>query len=129
LPRGLYALTEPERIAPGDIVSFPIPAAVQGLVTDRHYLPPGATLPKHVVAVEGDHVCLQGDQLLVNDRELAVVRRTDTRGRPLAPYPFCGPIPAGLVFVAASAPTSFDSRYFGPVARTSLRLARPLWTY
>jgi conjugative transfer signal peptidase TraF len=129
LPRGLYALAASRRVGAGDIVSFPVPRAVQDLVLQRHYLRPGATLLKHVVAVEGDRVCLDHRRFVVNGHELALIRYTDSRGRPLPSYDFCGPVLAGEVFVATAAPTSLDSRYCGPIALSALTLARPLWTY
>jgi conjugative transfer signal peptidase TraF len=129
MPRGLYVLSSPANLRTGDIVTFPVPATARAVVRERHYLPPQASLLKHVVALEGESVCLDGEHLVVNQRELAIIRRVDSQGRPLQPFPFCGTVPTGMVFVAADSPTSFDSRYFGPVSRTSLRLARPLWIY
>jgi conjugative transfer signal peptidase TraF len=129
LPRGLYALSAPRDLHQDDVVTFPVPATVRSLVVERQYLRPGATLLKRVVAVAGDHVCLDGARFVVNGRQLATTLPADSRGRPLEPYRFCGQVPAGAVFVASSLPTSFDSRYFGPIATSSVTLARPLWTY
>jgi conjugative transfer signal peptidase TraF len=129
VPPGLYLRRVGAPITVGSTVVLPVPPRVRELVRERHYLPPGATLMKHVVALPGDHVCLDGDTYLVNGRALARVRRVDSRGRPLPLYRFCGEVPPGRAFVATAEPLSFDSRYFGPVDLSTLAVVTPLWTY
>ena len=70
--------------------------------------------------------CLQ-----LREREnFGPVVRHDSAGRDLAPFRFCGVVPAGSAFVATRASLSFDSRYFGPgAALLSLTVVVPLWTY
>jgi conjugative transfer signal peptidase TraF len=129
LPRGLYVLEPRATPARGSIVSFPAPASAAELIATRGYLPARSALLKIVVGLPGDRACVGGDVLLVNGQAWGAVAKRDLVGRPLAPFPFCGVIPPGHAFVATSAPRSFDSRYFGPVALSSLTVAWPLWTY
>jgi type IV secretory pathway protease TraF len=53
----------------------------------------------------------------------------DHLGRPLRPYPFCGLVPNGSVFVAAHGDSSLDTRYFGPIRISDVTPAVPLWTF
>jgi conjugative transfer signal peptidase TraF len=130
MPRGLYWLRPGGRVALRSTVTLAVPASVRPLVDQRHYLPPGFRLLKSVVAVAGDVVCIDHQLYSVNGRLVSVVATTDQAGRPLPPpYPFCGFVPAGVVFLAATGTSSLDSRFFGPVSISDLTPAVPLWTY
>jgi conjugative transfer signal peptidase TraF len=127
LPRGLYRTAASETLAHGTIVAFePPPSAA--IVVARGYLPRGARLLKMLVALPGDHVCIDAT-FSVNARQIGPVLRRDSAGRPLDPYRFCGVVPSGFAFVATRATSSFDSRYFGPVPLDTLIPARPVWTF
>jgi conjugative transfer signal peptidase TraF len=129
LPRGLYLL-EPSRVPRrGAIVAFEPPPPAAAEVAARRYLPEGASLLKIVAALPGDRVCLHESAFVVNGELVGPIVRQDSAGRPLTPFDFCGPVPAGRAFVATTAPLSYDSRYFGPVALASLTVAVPAWTY
>jgi conjugative transfer signal peptidase TraF len=127
VPRGLYLRRPTEALALGRIVIFPVPSAVRDLVAERGYLPPTNTLMKTIAALPGDTVCLDGDDYRVNGRLLAHVRHADSLGRTLPLYRFCDGVPAGQAYVTSAAPLSFDSRYFGPVALSTLTVVTPLW--
>jgi conjugative transfer signal peptidase TraF len=131
LPLGLYWLSRgAARSARGDLVAFPVPEAVRGLVDERRYLPAGALLVKPVVATGADRVCTQDGTLTVDGARFGSVATRDTLGRPLPHPDVCGPLPQGVVFVASHMPTSFDSRSFGPVPLAAIRgTVTPLWTY
>lgn len=130
LPRGVYRLRPGERPQRGDVVAFPIPQAVASLIESRRYLPGSFSLLKRLVALPGDRVCLDGGRYVVNDAVVSEVVRVDSLGRPLpAAFPFCGSVPAGFGFVATPAPTSLDSRFFGPLPLDALTPAEALWTH
>lgn len=126
LPLGIYWLRPGLSIERGEIVDLAIPPAARPLV--GRYLPPRFRLLKRVVALEGDVVCFRGGRYRVNDAEISTIAPVDSVGRPLTAFPFCGPVPSGMAFVATVAPSSLDSRYFGPVPVDALTVARPLWT-
>lgn len=134
MPLGLYWLspaTPTALLVRGQLVAFPVPPSVRGLVDERHYLPlpPRASLLKEIVALPGDSVCTEAGVLAINGQVFGAVRESDTRGRPLPHPAFCGPLPAGQLFVASPHPQSFDSRAFGPIAEDALRgTVTPLWT-
>jgi conjugative transfer signal peptidase TraF len=129
LPPGLYWLSPTRQPARGLLVAFLPPASVRELVAARHYLPPSVLLLKRVVAVAGDVVCIADNRYSANGISLDVIAVADHAGRPLPrPFPFCGVVPPGVVFVAGHGSSSLDSRYFGPVPLSTLTVAVPLWT-
>jgi conjugative transfer signal peptidase TraF len=75
-------------------------------------------LVKPVVADSGDIVEFSAGGMAVNGRLLpnSAPLTTDSKGRPLIPWPFGRyTVAPGTVWVASSySPKSFDSRYFGP---------------
>jgi len=85
----------------------------------------GAPLLKPVVATTGDLVYASPGGIEVNGVRVpnTAPQAEDTKGRPLAHWPFGRYIVAtGMVWVASSYNRrSFDSRYFGPVPATAVR--------
>ncbi len=129
VPLGFYVLRPRGIPRQGDVVALSVPPAVRDLVARRGYLPPGYTLLKHVVAVSGDAVCFCDHRFTAHGQLIGTIAPTDTEGRPLVPSTFCGPLPSGMAVIATDADRSFDSRYFGPVAVSTLTVARALWTF
>jgi conjugative transfer signal peptidase TraF len=122
LPRGLYLVERTNHLHAQDLVALDIPANVARLVSERHYMPSHqSTLLKHVAALPGDSVCISNGVLAVNGADLGPTISTDTLGRPLPEFEFCGPVPPGHVFLASSHPRSFDSRMFGFVSIEHIR--------
>jgi conjugative transfer signal peptidase TraF len=98
----------------------------------RSGLCPGGVAPviKTVVAVAGQSVSI-GEVIVIDGGVLAHSRLlgSDVKGRSLAADPG-GVLPAGFVHLHSDYPGSFDSRYFGPVARTNiLGRAQEVWTF
>jgi conjugative transfer signal peptidase TraF len=129
LPRGFYLLRRDRSPARHDIVAFAIPESLVPMVSARGYLPLSYRLLKQLVAVPGDHVCLDEDSFVVNGTLVSRVTHLDSLGRPLPPaFPYCDTVPQGVGFVATAATTSLDSRFFGPVPLGQLTVAQPIWT-
>lgn len=115
------------RIAPADslprpfsvdsIVLVRLPTDVAALAAQRGYLPAHIPLLKRVGAVAPQHVCIVDRDLRIDGVPVAALLPTDRIGRPLPSWQQCRPLVEGEVFLlSATNPTSFDSRYFGPIA-------------
>ena len=128
---GLYRIApllhDPRR---GELVALALPDSVSTIVAARHYLQPSEKLFKAIVAIPGDHVCLDGAAYRVNGTTVGPILATDLLARPLPTFNFCGIVPPGYFWTGTSAPRSFDSRYFGPVPRFALTHSlEPEWTF
>lgn len=128
-PVGLYAVTAPGEVRPGETVIAWAPASARSLASERGYLPANVPLVKRVAAARGDRVCGAGEALFVNGRLEALRRITDAAGRALPWWTGCVDLGVGqyLLLMPGSA-ASFDGRYFGVTERQDLvGKARLLW--
>lgn len=118
LPRGLYVQAPDQDLAVGDVVALrPSPAARAYLATLG--APPDARLLKRVAARGGDRICADGDQIRLPSRSVTVLAH-DRRGQALPVWTGCRVLAPDQVFLLGDSEASFDSRYFGPVARADL---------
>lgn len=127
-PVGLYRMISgaPQK---GDFVLVRTPKLVSQLASSRHYIPANVPLVKRIAAITGDHVCAFQRTILINGHAVARQLERDSSGRKLPLWQGCRLLHEGDYFLLmAEAPTSFDSRYFGPVRRENLigRLV-PIW--
>lgn len=116
-PEGLYRRTG-DRPAVGRLVAFKVPAAAFPYA-DAHlaYLR-RVPLLKSVAAGPGDQVCARDGRLVIAGRVRAPIAWADRQGRVLPHWQGCRRLGARELFVfSARVPNSFDSRYFGPIAR------------
>jgi conjugative transfer signal peptidase TraF len=100
-------------------------SAVRGY-RDRGTCPDGfEPLMKPVVATGGDIVDVSAKGIVINGRLMSnsAPRPFDVKGRSLVPWPFGRyRVAIGVVWVVSSFNSrSFDSRYFGPIPRSSIR--------
>jgi type IV secretory pathway protease TraF len=116
LPRGIYARLPGASPARDAVVAVPQPSAVRAYL-GRLGMPDDLLLIKRVVAVGGDTVCRRDDQLVTPERTL-VVQDRDRRGAALPVWRGCRRLGEDELFLLGDTPSSFDSRYFGPVARS-----------
>jgi type IV secretory pathway protease TraF len=79
-----------------------------------------ARLTKLVVCDEGDQLAFHDDAFWCNGTRLGGYISRTWDDQPLEPFRFTGVIPAGQAFVMGVHPRSFDSRYFGWVAKSKL---------
>lgn len=138
-PLGVYTMHDTRDLTRNDLVAVCLQGAIARLGRARGYLSAGTcssgTTPilKQVVAVVGDDVELQRDVVAVNGQIIDRSQRhsMDSLGRALEPFPF-GPhvVRDGEVWVlGVHRERSWDSRYFGPVPRSSIvGIAIPLLT-
>lgn len=129
VPRGLYLVSAaaPRR---GELAVVRPQPSVARFMHRRRYVPVGIPLLKPVAAVSGAHVCRIGADVTVDGAPLATALRADRLGRPLPIWSGCHHLGNGELFLLAGASrSSFDSRYFGPVAAGDvIGRAVPLWT-
>jgi conjugative transfer signal peptidase TraF len=129
-PVGLYWMSAPDALRPGDLVIARPPRAVRALAARRRYLPLNVPLVKRIAAGPGAEICALGDRLFRDGAPLVVRRATDAAGRPMPWWSGCVTLGVGqYLLVMAGVPASFDGRYFGPSDRRDiLGRATPLWT-
>jgi conjugative transfer signal peptidase TraF len=130
-PLGLYRVTAPGQVRPGEtVVAWP-PAAARRLAAERRYLPANVPLVKEVAAAAGDRVCALGEIVTVNGRFAALRWREDPSGRPLPWWSGCVRLDGDqLLLLMRGGGDSFDGRYFGVTSRRQLvGRARHLWGF
>jgi conjugative transfer signal peptidase TraF len=141
LPRGLWQVVgRLDTMRVGDVVAFCPPLTGPILQARQRGYVGGGTCPgdvepmmKPVVAREGDRVAISAFGVIVNGRLVpnSAPMPTDGAGRALPVVKEVeAMVPTGVVWVVSSHNSrSYDSRYFGPIARESVTaVLRPLWT-
>ena len=130
VPVGLYAVSPLGEPGIGDLVLTAPPPALANLLSSRRYLAPGLPILKHVAALPGQRVCRIGEAVMIDGTRAAIALARDPVGRPLPVWSGCRVLQPGRVFLLnADSPTSVDSRYVGPLPRSSLLgRAVAIWT-
>ncbi|WP_372360692.1 S26 family signal peptidase [Xanthomonas sp. NCPPB 1325] len=119
----------PRPMSVDSIVLVPLPAKAAVLAAQRGYLPTRVPLLKRIGAVAPQEVCIAGGIVRIDGVPSAAVLRADRLGRPLPSLQLCRRLEPGELFLlSVTNPSSFDSRYFGPVsASTVIGVAHPVW--
>ncbi|WP_421936120.1 S26 family signal peptidase [Phenylobacterium sp.] len=117
MPRGLYRAIAafPER---GAVVALSPPPSARAYLR-RLGARDDALLLKRVVAGAGARACMSG-QVLTWPSGSAIALDTDRQGRRLKPWQGCRRLEADELLVIGDSAASFDSRYFGPIRRSSI---------
>lgn len=129
VPVGLYWMRPVSSPKVGDLVAVLPPRALAGFLAERHYLPRGVPMLKHVAGVSGQLVCRNAYRITVDGKHLGDARDRDHLGRELPVWKGCRALARGDIFLMnPDVPDSFDGRYFGPLPATTItgRLT-PLW--
>lgn len=126
---GHRAALLPRPLSVDSIVLVPLPAEAAALAAQRGYLPTRVPLLKRVGAVSPQEVCIAGGIVRIDGVPAAAVLPADRLGRPLPSWQQCRRLASGELFLlSVTNPASFDSRYFGPIAAsTVIGLAHPVW--
>jgi conjugative transfer signal peptidase TraF len=119
-PVGLYAVSSPDGVRPGEMVIAWTPEPARSLAADRRYLPSNVPLVKRVAAMAGDRVCAMGEAIWVNGRHVGTRRDADGAGRPMPAWVGCRDLAEGEYFLLMESRNSFDGRYFGVTRREDL---------
>ncbi len=119
----------PNPLSVNSIVLVPLPPKAATLAAQRGYLPTRVPLLKRVGAIAPQEVCIAGGIVRIDGVPSAAVLRADRLGRSLPAWQQCRRLEPGELFLlSVTNPASFDSRYFGPVAAsTVLGVAHPVW--
>lgn len=121
--------SQPQPWVVGSIVLARLPADAAALAAQRGYLPTRVPLLKRVGALAPQEVCIVGNSVRIDGVPVAAVLSADRMGRPLSGWQQCRRLRFGELFLLSmTTPASFDSRYFGPVAAsTVIGVAHPVW--
>jgi conjugative transfer signal peptidase TraF len=129
VPIGLYAVEPASQLHLNDLVVVRPPDDVAAFLAEGGYLPLGAPILKHVLALPEQTVCRFGSGVSVDTLAVGDARERDSRGRALPVWQGCRVVAAGDVFLMNRSANSFDGRYFGPLPAASIvGRAEPLWT-
>jgi conjugative transfer signal peptidase TraF len=130
VPIGLYRLQAPEQLFVTELVAVRPPEPLASFLDFNGYLPAGVPMLKRVLALPGQTVCRTGLAITVDGVEVGEARQRDGRGRPLPAWRGCLTIAPDEIFLMNwQSAASFDGRYFGPIASSSiLGHAVPVWT-
>jgi len=119
-PLGLYIET-PGAVSAGRLVAFRAPASAFPYADRRLGYLHHTTLLKAVAAGPGDAVCTTAGRLRINGQDRAPIAVGDSLGVTLPRWTGCRRLGANEFFVFSDrVPNSFDSRYFGPIDRSSI---------
>lgn len=97
----------------GDLIAFRFEGS--------RYYPAGTVFVKVVKGLPGDRLETREDHTVwLNGERLDSIRATDSTGRRVEPFRFEGVIPENAYFLYSAAPNSYDSRYYGLVAKSQI---------
>lgn len=118
LPEGVYLSTPASPLEQGAVVAVRHPPSAEPYLAALG-MPRDTALLKRVAATVGDRVCARRGAIEVAGRRIGVQAR-DRLGRPLPRWSGCRVLAPGELFLLGDTPSSFDSRYFGPVSRNDV---------
>jgi conjugative transfer signal peptidase TraF len=129
VPIGLYANEPATQLQLNDLVVVRPPEDIATFLAEGGYLPRGVPMLKHILALSGQTVCRFGSAVSVDAVAMGDARERDSRGRALPMWQGCRVVAKGDVFLMNRPADSFDGRYFGPLAASSIvGRAKPLLT-
>lgn len=130
LPHGFY-LVRSKAPKQREIAAFYLPRHVARQYRDRTWLIPNALFLKPVAILPGTRLCWKAHRMLANDRKIATLKDFDARGLPLHYPRGCLTLKYNEISVISTfSKNSFDSRYFGPIQRSSvIGTATPILTW
>lgn len=139
MPLGLYQRVDPALVR-GEWVAICLDGEPARIARERHYVIAGSCasevteIVKRIAAIPGDRIELRPDGVRVNGEAIpgSELLDRDSQGAPLAHAEEGEFVLAdGRYWVMGThVRRSWDSRYFGPIAREQIvGGARPLWTF
>jgi conjugative transfer signal peptidase TraF len=126
LPVGIYYLSN-DIISLQKTVVFKKPSFLSKL--QRNWLIKDGVFIKKITAGPGDKVCAMNGTLFINDKEMGIIKTKDHNGENLPNNTnnmFCRTLIKGEFWTGTNHPNSFDSRYYGPINESDLKIVKPL---
>ena len=129
-PPGWYVVHPAAQLAVGEYVIAQLPRDIAAFAAKREYLPRHVPVLKRIAATAGQRVCVRDGTVLIDGAAIATTLTLDGKRRRLTPWSHCRKLETGELFLLnTSTPSSFDSRYFGPIDVSFVRgKANLLWT-
>jgi len=119
-PEGLY-VRSPGPMGVGALVAVRVPPAAFPYASRQLSYLRRIPVLKPVAAATGDRVCAESDVLMINGQARARILVHDRSGIRLPSWGGCRRLQSNELFLLSDRiPNSFDSRYFGPVARSAV---------
>jgi conjugative transfer signal peptidase TraF len=130
VPIGLYAVRTAGALHVNELLVVMPPEPLATFLDERRYLPQGAPLLKHILALPGQTVCRSDRTITVDGVAMGEALDRDHLSRPLPFWHGCRVVAVGDVFLMnRQSEASLDGRYFGPLPITTVvGRADPLWT-
>ncbi len=119
LEPGLYVRTETSAQR-GAVVTIPVRAVDHDYVEAGYVNAAGDRFLKRIAAVNGDRVCSENGQILINDVHVATSSRSDSAGVALPQWSGCVTLGAGEIFLLGDDEMSFDGRYWGVISAANI---------
>jgi conjugative transfer signal peptidase TraF len=120
MAKGIYAYTDnANAIKRKDIVALKMTIGANAYLVDELGYPRRTLLIKRVAGLSGDVICRHGMRVTVNAQTVNAQSK-DRFGNLLPVWDGCAVLLPNQVFLLGDHPSSFDSRYFGPVTKEQL---------
>ena len=128
-PPGWYVVHPAAQLEVGDYVIAQLSGDIASFAAKRDYLPRHVPVLKRIAATAGQRVCVRDGTVSIDGAAVATTITLDGKRRRLTAWSHCRKLETGELFLLnASAPSSFDSRYFGPIDASFVRgKANLLW--
>ena len=115
MKKGLYIWSgDTHALKHGDIVAMPMNQRARDYLVAKLGYPSNTMLLKRVAALPGETVCRHGEAVTAPKRAVRA-KPKDSAGSSLPSWEGCHTLLPTEIFLLGDHPTSFDSRYFGPV--------------
>lgn len=120
MAKGVYAYTDNAKaIKRKDIVALKMTIGANAYLVDELGYPKRTLLIKRVAGLSGDVICRHGMRVTVN-AQIVNAQSKDRIGNLLPVWDGCAVLLPNQVFLLGDHPSSFDSRYLGPVTKEQL---------
>jgi type IV secretory pathway protease TraF len=129
-PVGFYRLSSGAPVK-GALVAFPVPPAGRDYAKSALPYLTHTPILKNVAAAYPEIACAIDGTLRLGGRTAGLIAAADSHGQALPRWRGCVRIGRRELFALSNRiPNSFDSRYYGPVAVSSiLGVYKPLWIF